>query len=108
MLMALDKNLHLPDYVVSSEYLTLEGKQFSKSRHWAVWVPEFLKKFNADSLRYHMIMAGPENSDADFSWQEYQKRVNSELIGTFGNFVNRVLAFIKIIFPMECGCRKIK
>ncbi len=99
MLMALDKNLHLPDYVVSSEYLTLEGKQFSKSRHWAVWVPEFLKKFNADSLRYHMIMAGPENSDADFSWQEYQKRVNSELIGTFGNFVNRVLAFIKNNFP---------
>lgn len=95
MLMAYDKNLRLPDYIVSSEYLTLEGKQFSKSRHWAVLVPEFLQKFDADSLRYHMIMAGPENSDADFSWEEYQKRVNSELIGTFGNFVNRVLAFVK-------------
>ena len=95
MLMVYDKNLRLPDYIVSSEYLTLESKQFSKSRHWAVWVPEFLQKFDADTLRYYMIMAGPENADADFFWQEYQKRVNSELIGTFGNFVNRVLAFIK-------------
>ena len=95
MLLAYDEKLKLPDRIVSSEYLTLEGKQFSKSRHWAVWVPEFLQKFDADTLRYYMIMAGPETADADFSWQEYQKRVNSELIGTFGNFVNRVLAFIK-------------
>ncbi|TAN58730.1 methionine--tRNA ligase [Patescibacteria group bacterium] len=99
MLIAYDKNLRLPDCIVSSEYLTLEGKQFSKSRHWAVWIPDFLKKFDADTLRYHMIMAGPETADADFSWEEYQKRVNSELIGTFGNFVNRVLAFIKNNFP---------
>jgi len=95
MLMAYDNNLLLPDRIVSSECLTLEGKQFSKSRNWAVWIPDFLNKFDSDTLRYHMIMAGPETADADFSWQEYQKRVNSELIGTFGNFVNRVLAFIK-------------
>ncbi len=99
MLLAYDKNLRLPDRIVSSEYLTLEGKQFSKSRNWAVWILDFLKEFDADTLRYHMIMAGPETADADFSWQEYQKRVNSELIGTFGNFVNRVLAFIKNNFP---------
>ena len=71
MLMAYDKNLRLPDRVVSSEYLTLEGKQFSKSPDWAVWLPDFLKKFDADTLRYYMIMAGPETADADFSWQEY-------------------------------------
>lgn len=87
--------LNLPNQIVSSEYLKLEDKQFSKSRKWAVWIPVFLSKFNADSLRYYLIIAGPENSDSSFSWLEFQSRNNAELIGAFGNFVNRVFSFIE-------------
>jgi methionyl-tRNA synthetase len=87
-------NLHTPDKIISSEYLTLEGKQLSKSRNWAVWVPEFLESFDADFLRYYLIANGPETSDADFVWKEFQHKVNGELIGTFGNLVNRVLTFV--------------
>ena len=87
-------NLHLPDRIISSEYLTLEKKQFSKSRHFAVWLPDFLAEFDCDTLRYYLIMNGSETSDADFSWSEFATRTNSELIGTFGNFVYRVLSFI--------------
>ncbi|MFA6252878.1 MAG: methionine--tRNA ligase [Patescibacteria group bacterium] len=87
-------DLHLPDYIISSEFLTIENKQFSKSRHWAVWLPDFLSKFEADTIRYYLVISGPETSDADFSWAEYQVKVNSELIGKFGNLVNRVFSFI--------------
>ncbi len=87
-------DLHLPDYIISSEFLTIENKQFSKSRHWAVWLPDFLSKFEADTIRYYLVISGPETSDADFSWAEYQVKVNSELIGKFGNLVNRVFSFV--------------
>lgn len=85
----------LPDQIISSEYLQLENKQFSKSRKWAVWVPVFLKKFTADALRYYLVVSGPEKSDSSFSWKEFQARNNSELIGCFGNFVHRVFSFIE-------------
>ncbi len=91
--------LHLPDRIISSEYLTLDKKQFSKSRHWAVWLPDFLAKFDYETLRYYLVANGCETSDADFSWKEFATRTNSELIGTFGNFINRVLAFINKNFP---------
>ncbi len=93
ILMGLEK-LNLPDIIVSSEYLTFEGRQFSKSRHWGVWLPDFLDKHNADTLRYYLGINGPENSDTDFSWKEYQVKTNSELIGKFGNFINRTLNFL--------------
>lgn len=93
------KNLHLPDRIVSSEYLTLEKKQFSKSRRWAVWLPDFLAEFDYETLRYYLVINGSETSDADFSWSEFATRTNSELIGTFGNFVFRVLSFINKNFP---------
>ena len=86
-------NLNLPDRIVSSEYLTFEGKQFSKSRHWGVWLPEFLEKYDPETLRYYLGVNGPENSDSDFSWKEYETKINTELIGKFGNFINRVLSF---------------
>ncbi|KKS26207.1 MAG: Methionine-tRNA ligase [Parcubacteria group bacterium GW2011_GWA2_42_11] len=92
-------NLHLPDRIISSEYLTLEKKQFSTSRHFAVWLPDFLAKFPADTLRYYLIANGPETADADFTWLEFQSRVNAELIGNFGNFVHRILSFIAKHFP---------
>jgi len=91
--------LHLPDMIVSSEYLTLVHKQFSKSRHWAVWLPDFLERYAADTLRYYLIIAGPETSDADFSWSEFYLKTNNELISTFGNFVNRVFALSSKNFP---------
>lgn len=92
-------SLHLPDQIISSEYLTLEGKQFSKSRRWAVWLPEFLQAFDGEMLRYFLITQGPENGDADFSWNEFQNIINGELIGTYGNLVNRTLAFTEKYFP---------
>lgn len=92
-------NLHLPDRIISSEYLTLEKSQFSKSRKHAVWLPDFLANFDADVLRYFLIANGPETSDADFSWQELKERVNSELIGNLANCVNRTIHLIKNNFP---------
>lgn len=91
--------LHTPDRIVSSEYLNLEGKQFSKSRGWAVWLPDFLKAFDSETLRYFLVVNGPESGDASFVWAEYAQRINGELIGTFGNLVNRVLSFSERRFP---------
>lgn len=92
-------NLHFPDRIVSSEYLILEGKQFSKSRHWAVWLPDFLAEFDSETLRYYLVANGAETSDADFSWGEFLLRTNSELIGNFGNYIHRILSFISRNFP---------
>ncbi|MBI5765621.1 methionine--tRNA ligase [Candidatus Falkowbacteria bacterium] len=91
--------LHLPDRIISSEYLNLEGRQFSKSRSWAVWLPDFLAKFDPETLRYFLVTNGPETADTSFFWKEYQTRINQELIGNFGNFVYRTLSFIKARFP---------
>lgn len=87
-------DLHRPDRIVSSEYMTLEGKKFSTSRNWAVWVPDILERYPSDSIRYFLIANGPERRDTDFSWREFIHSHNGELLGTFGNFVNRTLAFI--------------
>lgn len=92
-------NLHLPDRIISSEYLNLEGKQFSKSRGHAVWLKDFLAEFDSDTLRYYLISNGPESADSNFSWQDYLAKTNNELIGNFGNFVFRTLSFIKKNFP---------
>jgi methionyl-tRNA synthetase len=83
--------LNLPYDVPANEFLTLEGKQLSTSRNWAVWVPDYLDRFPPDPLRYHLAANMPESSDADFSWGEYVRRNNDELVATFGNLVHRVL-----------------
>ncbi|OMD40468.1 methionine--tRNA ligase [Paenibacillus odorifer] len=88
------KELHLPDRIISSEYLTLEGQKFSTSRNWAVWVPDILERYHPDSIRYFLIANGPEKRDTDFSWREFIYSHNGELLGAFGNFVNRSLAFV--------------
>ncbi|MFA7662738.1 MAG: methionine--tRNA ligase [Patescibacteria group bacterium] len=92
ILMGYDK--HLPNQIVSSEYLTLENEKFATSRNWAVWVPDYLSRYEADPLRYYIIANGPETHDADFSWQQFVDRNNHELVGTYGNLVNRVLGFV--------------
>jgi methionyl-tRNA synthetase len=91
-------DLHLPDKIISSEYLTLEGRKISTSNNWAVWVPYIVKNYNPDSIRYFLTINGPEKRDGDFSWREFISRHNGELLGAFGNFVNRTLAFIQKSF----------
>ncbi len=86
---------HLPDQIVSSEYLTLEGRKISTSQNYAIWVKDLVGNYEADSIRYYFIANGPEKKDADFSWREYVHSHNGELLGAYGNFVNRTLAFIE-------------
>nr|WP_066175190.1 methionine--tRNA ligase [Bacillus marinisedimentorum] len=87
--------LHLPDHIVSSEYVTIENQKLSTSRNWAVWVPDLLKRYHPDSIRYFLTINGPERRDADFSWREFIYSHNSELLGAYGNLVNRTLKFIE-------------
>lgn len=97
--------LHLPDVILSSEYFTYEGKQFSKSRKWGIWLPEFLADYEADTLRYYLVTNGPETGDGNFSWQDYYSRTNAELLAKFGNLVNRALSFIASNFQGEVPIR---
>lgn len=91
-------NYHLPDRIVSSEYLTLEGRKISTSSDWAVWIPYILERYDPDSIRYFFIINGPEKRDTDFSWREFINSHNGELLGAYGNFVNRSLVFIRRYF----------
>lgn len=83
----------LPDNVPANEFLNLEGKKLSTSKNWAVWLPDYLKDFpgQQDVLRYTLTANAPETKDNDFTWKDFQTRNNSELVGIFGNFVNRVV-----------------
>lgn len=91
--MAYDADLNLPYDVPANEFLNLEGKQFSKSRRWAIWLPDFLEKYDADALRYYLTAIAPETKDADFTWEGFVSRNNNELVAAWGNLVNRVLGF---------------
>ena len=88
-------NKSLPTHIVSNEYVTIEQKKLSTSRNWAVWVPDLLERYHPDSIRYFLIANAPENRDTDFSWREFVYSHNSELLGAYGNFVNRSLKFIE-------------
>jgi len=81
--------LNLPDEVVSSEFLTMEGKKFSSSRQVVIYVKDFLARYDVDALRYYIAVAGPENQDTDFTWQQFVDRNNGELVAQWGNLVNR-------------------
>jgi methionyl-tRNA synthetase len=84
-------DLVLPHDVVSSEYLTMEGKQFSTSRNVVIYVRDVLSRYDPDSLRFYLTIAGPETQDTDFTWAEFVRRNNDELVATWGNLVNRTL-----------------
>ncbi len=92
----------LPTHIVSNEYLTLEKKKLSTSKNWAVWVPDILERYNPDSIRYFLTINAPETRDADFSWKEFIYSHNGELLGAYGNFVNRTLKFIQKSFNGVC------
>lgn len=95
LLLAHGGGLRLPDDIVSSEYVTLEGRKISTSRGWAVWAKDLAERCHPDAIRYFFIANGPEKRDADFSFRELAERNNADLVGVWGNFVHRTLAFIE-------------
>jgi methionyl-tRNA synthetase len=93
MIMGYGNGLNLPYDVPANEFLSLENRKFSTSQNWALWVPDYLDRFDPDPLRYVLSINMPETGDADFSWSEFIRRNNEELVATYGNLVNRVLSF---------------
>jgi methionyl-tRNA synthetase len=93
----------LPDNVPANEFLNIEGQKVSTSRNWAVWVDEFVKDFpgQQDMLRYVLCANAPESKDNDFTWKDFQDRINNELVSVFGNFVNRAF----VLMHKLCGGR---
>jgi methionyl-tRNA synthetase len=84
--------LNRPFEVVSSEFLTMEGRKFSSSRNVVIYVGDMLSRYDADALRYYLTSAGPENQDTDFTWAEFVRRNNDELVAGWGNLVNRTVS----------------
>lgn len=93
ILLKAHQGLILPDNVPAYEFLNLEGDKFSTSRNWAVWLHEYIAAYpdKIDELKYVLTSIAPETKDSEFTWKEYQTRVNSELADILGNFVNRAL-----------------
>lgn len=88
----------LPKNVPANEFLNLEGKKLSTSKGWAVWLGEYMENFEADLLRYVLGTTLPETKDSDFSWKDFQSRVNGELADILGNFVFRTTSFTQRFF----------
>lgn len=89
----------LVDELVANEFYNLEGKQFSKSDDWTIDLETFFSKYTPDQIRYVIAANAPETSDSEFTWKDFQHRCNGELLGKYGNLVNRVLVFIQ----NQCG-----
>jgi methionyl-tRNA synthetase len=87
------KQLNLPYDVPSNEFMNVEGAPFSKSRFWAIWLPDILRRYDPDAIRYYVSVAMPETRDSDFSWDDFLHRNNDELVATWGNLAHRVLSF---------------
>lgn len=87
-------SLNLPTEVVSSEFLTMESQKFSSSRGVVIYVRDILERYQADALRYFISAAGPETSDSDFTWAEFVRRTNGELVAGWGNLVNRTATMV--------------
>lgn len=85
--------LTLPYDVPANQFMNLEGQKISGSRNWAVWGRDFLTRYDPDALRYYLTINMPESKDSDWDWKEFVTRNNSELVATWGNLANRVLAF---------------
>lgn len=97
-LLAYNGGFNLPSEIPANEFLNISSKKISTSRNWAIWVQDYLQDFSADSLRYCLAATAPETRDADFTWEDFQMRNNSELADVVGNFVNRTLTFISRYF----------
>jgi methionyl-tRNA synthetase len=92
MLMGYD-GPNLPYDVPANEFLTIEGRKISTSRGWAIWLPDYLERYEPDALRYSLAANMPETGDSDFSWHEFLRRNNNELVATYGNLAHRALTF---------------
>ena len=99
MRIGIDEEYKLPDYIPTRGNLTLETKKISKSRNWYIGLKEFLEYYPADYLRFYLASINLySQDDINFDWDEFATKINSELIGNFGNFVNRALGFTQKIF----------
>jgi methionyl-tRNA synthetase len=99
MRLGINQEYKLPDYIPTRGHLTLQSKKISKSRNWYIGLKEFLQYYPADYLRYYLVAINPySQDDLNFDWDEFTVRINSELIGNLGNFVNRSLGFTKKTF----------
>jgi methionyl-tRNA synthetase len=87
------KTLNLPYNVAANEFLNMESKKLSTSRNWVISAPDILERYDPDAVRYYMTAIAPETRDADFTWEEFVRRNNDELVATWGNLANRVLSF---------------
>jgi methionyl-tRNA synthetase len=87
------KQLNLPYDVPSNEYLNMEGQKLSTSRNWAIWAPDLLERFDPDAVRFYLTFIAPESRDTDFTFGDFVRRNNDELVATWGNLANRVLGF---------------
>lgn len=102
MRLGIGSQYKLPDYIPTRGHLTLQGKKISKSRNWYIGLKEFLEIYPADYLRFYLISINPYGQDdLNFDWDDFATRINSELIGNVGNFVNRALGFAKKTFSGE-------
>jgi methionyl-tRNA synthetase len=100
VLLKLMEGHNLPENVPANEFLNLEGKKISTSRDWAVWLHSYLEDFagKQDELRYVLTAISPEYRDSEFTWADFQKRVNNELVANLGNFVNRTIVLTHKFF----------
>ncbi len=87
------RQLNLPYDVPSNEYLNMEGQKLSTSRNWAIWVPDLLERFDPDPIRFYLTVIAPETRDTDFTFEDFVRRNNDELVAAWGNLANRVLGF---------------
>src|SRR3954454_14067740 len=87
-------DLNLPSVIVSSEFLTMEGRKFSSSKRVVIYVRDMLARYQPDAFRYFVAAAGPENQDSDFTWSEFVRPTNDELVAGWGNLVNRTANMI--------------
>ena len=92
---------NLPYDVPANQYITMSGSKASTSQRWAVWVNDYLTRYDPDPLRYALAAQMPETADSDFSWSEFLRRNNDELVATWGNLVNRVLSLINRHFDAK-------
>ena len=93
ILMGYDDSLQLPYDIPANEYLRIGGEQFSKSKGTGVWVPDIVNRFDVDAVRYYLSINMPENKDANWDWKDFVIKNNDELVGTYGNFIHRVISF---------------
>lgn len=101
MVMGQNQPYKLVDELPANEFYNLEGRQFSKSDGWYIDLEDFFKRYTSDQIRYAIASNAPETADSEFTWKDFQVRCNAELLGKYGNLVNRVLVFIH----SKCGGR---